>query len=391
MGRRAAGAAPGGPGRRARAPRFRTGRPSPRLTTWKPATWRLATWRLAIVQASRQIERPIEGPRIDGGRSGRSGGRRVISDDRRKWWVLGAMGAILGVILLDETVVGVALPTIQIDLSMSEIDSHWVVNVYMLVLAGLAAAAGKLGDIVGHKALVTCGLALFGLSSLACGFADSGVWLIAARGFQGVGAAVIFPSSLAMVTMAFPENQRGLALGIYGAIGTVFLALGPFVGGLLTDVASWRWIFWINPPVVLAVALIVLAAWIEPPRAGARQRVDRTGLVLLVAGLSMVVFATMEGPEASWGDPIILTLLLTGLALLAGFVFVELGKPAPLIEVDLFANATFAGCNLVIFAAQFTKMAERHIARSVVRSVLEIRLPVYPGRTASGEFNQRVT
>ena len=280
-----------------------------------------------------------------------------LGENSRKWWVLAAMGAILGVILLDETVVGVALPTIQIDLDIPEIASHWVVNVYMLVLACLAAAAGKLGDIVGHKTLMNLGLLIFGLASLACGFAESGSWLIAARGVQGVGAAIIFPSSLAMVTISFPENQRGLALGIYGAIGTVFLALGPLVGGILTDLASWRWIFWINPPIVLLVAVIVMAAWIDPPHVGEAERVDKTGFLLLVSGLSMVIFATMEGPEWGWTGPAILLLLIVGAALLVAFVFVELRKSAPLIEVDLFASPTFAACNLVIFSAQFTKMA----------------------------------
>lgn len=281
----------------------------------------------------------------------------LMGEDHRKWWLLAAMGAVLGVILLDETVVGVALPTIQIDLGMSEVASHWVVNIYMLVLAGLAAAAGKFGDIVGHKTLMNTGLLIFGLASLACGIAESGTWLIIARGVQGVGAAIIFPSSLAMVTIAFPENQRGLALGIYGGVGTIFLSLGPLVGGFLTDFASWHWIFLVNPPIVLAVGLIVFETWREPPRAATVERVDKTGLVLLVGGLSMLVFSLMEGPEWGWSDPSILALLVVGVALLAVFVRVELKKPAPLIEVDLFADPTFAGCNLVIFSAQFTKMA----------------------------------
>lgn len=281
----------------------------------------------------------------------------AIDESSRKWWVLAAMGAILGVILLDETVVGVALPTIQVDLDMSEVVSHWVVNIYMLVLAGLAAAAGKLGDIVGHKALMNTGLAIFGLASLACGFAESDVWLIAARGVQGVGAAIIFPSSVAMVTIAFLEEQRGVAIGTYGAVGTVFLALGPFVGGFLTDVASWRWIFWINPPVVLAVALIVLVTWIEPPRSGETQRIDWIGLVLLVGGLSMVIFGTMEGPVWGWANPAIISVLAAGAVLLVAFVFVERRRAAPLIEVNLFANPTFAACNLIMFTAQYSKMA----------------------------------
>ncbi|SDB48208.1 MFS transporter [Bauldia litoralis] len=133
------------------------------------------------------------------------------STTRRKWWILGAMGVILGVILLDETIVGVALPTIQSDLAMTTLGSHWVVNIYMLVLAGLVAAAGKLGDMIGHKALMIAGLLVFGLASLASGFAGTGTWLIVARGVQGVGAAIIFPASLAMLMTTFPEEQRETA------------------------------------------------------------------------------------------------------------------------------------------------------------------------------------
>jgi MFS family permease len=163
-----------------------------------------------------------------------------INDNNRKWWILAAMGGVIGLILLDETVVGVALPTIRTDLGMSQVAAHWVVNAYLLVFAGLAAAAGRLGDLAGLHRLFTAGVAIFGIGSLACGFAESGDWLIAARAVQGVGAAVIFPCSLSMVTIAFPADQRGLALGLSGSIGTVFLALGPLIGGFFTDVVSWR-------------------------------------------------------------------------------------------------------------------------------------------------------
>jgi len=267
------------------------------------------------------------------------------------------MGAILGIILLDETVVGVALPTIQIDLGLDEIESHWVVNVYMLVLACVAAVAGRLGDMIGHRRLMVLGLAVFGLASLACGFAAGGTWLIAARGVQGVGAAIIFPVSLAMVAMTFPERQRGFALGIYGSVGTTFLALGPTVGGLLTDIASWRWIFWLNPPITLAIAAIVLAVWRDRPRDGAPERLDKKGFLLLVGGLSLVIFAVMEGPDRGWTEPAILLPLVIGVALLALFVRVERRIAAPLIDVSLFADRTFAACNLVIFTAQYSKMA----------------------------------
>ena len=280
-----------------------------------------------------------------------------IEDESRKWWVLSAMGAILGVILLDETVVGVALPDIQLELQMSEIASHWVVNIYMLLLAGLAAAAGKLGDIVGHKILSNIGLVIFGAASLACGFASDSALLIAARGVQGIGAAIIFPSSLAMVMIAFPEQQRGFALGVYGAIGTVFLALGPLVGGFLTDAASWRWIFWINPPIVVLIGMVVLAAWREPPRTTVPERLDRTGLVLLVGGTSLLIFAVMQGPDWGWTTPSIFLPIIAGAVLLVVFAIVELRTRSPLIEVDLLADPSFTGCNLLLFTAQYSKMA----------------------------------
>ncbi|MEM9255971.1 MAG: MFS transporter, partial [Pseudomonadota bacterium] len=181
--------------------------------------------------------------------------------NKQRWWILGAMGAILGVILLDETVIAVALPTIQQELSVTTLAAHWFVNIYLLVLAVLAGAAGRLADIVGARWLLISGLLIFGCASTFGGFATSGTELFAARLVQGVGAALIFPLSIFVVTAAFPEEERGLALGLYGAIGTSLLTLGPLVGGLLTEFLSWRWIFWVNPPIVLAVALITWVCW----------------------------------------------------------------------------------------------------------------------------------
>ena len=280
-----------------------------------------------------------------------------INDKNRKWWILGAMGGVLGLILLDETVVGVALPTMQRELGLSVVGGHWVINAYLLVFAGLTAAGGRLGDIIGVKKLVIVGIAIFGLASLASGFAESGAWLIAARALQGIGAAAILPGSMAMITVIFPEEQRGMAIGIYGAIGTVFLSLGPLAGGFFTDFVSWRWIFWINPPIVIAIALVVLVAWTDPPHEDTAARIDFPGLLSLVTGLGMVVFAIMQGPEWGWSHPAVWGLLLAGLAVLLLFVFIELRPKTPLIEVDLFRNASFSVCNLVVFTAQVTKIA----------------------------------
>ena len=184
----------------------------------------------------------------------------VISDANRKWWILAAMGGSLGLVVLDETILGVALPTIREDLAMSLVASHWIISAYLVVFTGLAAAAGKTGDLVDIKTFFVAGVLVFGLSSIACGFALNGAWLITARAIQGIGAAIIFPTSVAMLAKVFPPEQRGLAFGIHVACGGTFMALGPLAGGFMIDVLSWRWIFWITLPVAAAVALIVWTA-----------------------------------------------------------------------------------------------------------------------------------
>ena len=295
-----------------------------------------------------------------------------IQEGRRKWWVLAAMGGVLGLVLLDETVVGVALPTLRVDLGMSTVTSHWVVNAYLLVFAGLVAFGGKLGDVAGHKALFFVGVGVFGLASLAAGFADHSAWLITARGVQGVGAAVIFPASLAMITIVFPERQRGLALGIYGAIGGLFLVSGPLIGGFFTEVVSWRWIFWINLPLVTAIALIVVAAWQEPPRHEAPSGIDYFGLVALVLGLSTLVFAIMQGSVWGWGAAATLALLTLGMVAIVAFVIIERRVKEPLIDIDLLGNATFAGCNLVIFQGQFNRITGVIFGALYLQDVLDM-------------------
>ncbi|MEM7074049.1 MAG: MFS transporter [Pseudomonadota bacterium] len=273
-----------------------------------------------------------------------------------RWWILGAMGAILGVILLDETVVGVALPTIQKSIGLSDYGAHWVVNVYLLTLAALAGAAGRLGDIIGTRLLMVAGLLVFGVSSLVGGFANDATALILARMSQGVGAAIIFPLSLVLVTLSFDARERGMALGIYGAIGTSFLALGPVVGGVLTEYLSWRWIFWVNPPIVVLVAAITWIFWRDRPHEP-EGGFDWAGLLLLVLGLALTVFGIMEGPERGWADVVVLASIIVGVVMLAAFLLLELRVTPPLIAVRLFSNQTFAASNLIVFLAQFAKIA----------------------------------
>lgn len=295
-----------------------------------------------------------------------------IDDRRRKWWVLAAMGGVLGLILLDETVVGVALPTIRDDLGMSQVTAHWVVNAYLLLFAGLVVAGGKLGDMVGLRRLFVGGVTLFGGASLLAGFAESSAWIIVARGVQGVGAAMIFPASTAILTRVFAPGERGLALGIYAAIGTVFVALGPLVGGFLTDTLSWRWIFWVNPPLGAVIILVVLLVWTEPPPAQRAGRLDGTGLATLVLGLGALVFAIMEGPDWGWQHPVIWALLACGIILLALFVVAERQAARPLIELDLFRSPLFSVCTLMLFTAQFSQIAMVIFGALYLQDVLQM-------------------
>jgi len=279
----------------------------------------------------------------------------LISETTRKWWLLGAVSCLLGLILLDETVVGVALPTIQKDFGLSVTGGHWVINAYLLSFACLVAIGGKLADMFGILWVFLTGLAIFACCSILAGLSPSGSVLIAARALQGVGAAICFPLFVAITTITFPKEQRGTALGICGAVGTIFMAAGPFVGGFLTEIGSWRWIFGINPPFVLGVAVVSWLAWRDVPRPP-RAVVDWLGLLLLAAALFCLVFALMEADDLGWGNPVIVSLLVLGIALLAGFVVVEIRKAEPLIEVDLFLNKRFAASNLTMFLAQFVKM-----------------------------------
>ena len=160
-----------------------------------------------------------------------------------------------------------------------------------------------------------------------------------------------------MMTHAFPEEQRGLAMGIYGSIGTLLLSLGPLAGGFFSEFLTWRWIFWINPPIIVVVALLVLAAWHDPPREQPSVKFDISGLIALIVGLSLAVFAVMEGPDWGWSNPTIWLILAAGIAALIAFMLIERRLSQPLIDVRLFRNGAFTTYNLAIFSAQFSKIA----------------------------------
>ncbi|MEO4042594.1 MFS transporter [Hoeflea sp. CAU 1731] len=281
----------------------------------------------------------------------------TLAADSRKWWILAATSGVLGLTVLDETIVGVALPTMRSDLSMGALASHWVVNAYLLTFTCFVALGGRMGDAIDRGRLFIFGALLFGVSSLACGFAPNGAFLIGARAIQGAGAAIIFPAALSMITLAFKKEEHGVALGLQTNISALFMSLGPLVGGLLTETLSWRWIFWVNLPVVIAVAAFVFLAWDQPPpeRKPERQR-DHWGFPTLIVGLSLIVVALMQGADWGWLSGLTLLLFAAGVVLLAIFFMVEKRLETAFFHVDLLKIATFTGGNIVFFSFQFMKM-----------------------------------
>jgi EmrB/QacA subfamily drug resistance transporter len=274
----------------------------------------------------------------------RSGGRR--------WWILAAMTGTLSMILLDQTVVSVALPTIQRDLDTSQTELQWVVNAYLLSLAALVAVGGRLADMFNRVGVLIIGIVLFVCSSAACGLAQSETFLIAARALQGVGAALMLPPTGAIVINTFPLAERGKAMGVYAGISMIFLSLGPLVGGLFTEYASWRWVFWVNLPLgVITIGMILRTR--PEGRVPAGQRLDVPGLLTLVSGLIAIVLALMQSNTWGWGSPATILLLAGGLLLLGAFVALETRVPSPLVQLRLFLTRNFRGDTLVLFCIQF--------------------------------------
>ena len=266
-----------------------------------------------------------------------------------KWWTLLVVCLSVFMLLLDITIVNVALPDIQRDLGSSFEDLQWVVDAYALALAALLLASGSLADLLGRRRVFVIGLLAFVTASLLCGLADSPTFLNAARGFQGVGGAMMFATSLALIAQAFPPHERGTAFGIWGATTGFAVAVGPLVGGALTDGLGWEWIFLVNVPIGLLTAGLTLARVPKSAERHPESRIDWAGLVTFSAGLFLLVFALIRGNDDGWGSAKIVTLLIAAAALLAVFVTVELRRDQPMLDLRLFRVPTFTGAQIVAF------------------------------------------
>ena len=267
----------------------------------------------------------------------------------RKWWTLGTVGIGLFMLLLDITIVNVALPDIQRQLHASISDLQWVIDAYALTLGALMLTAGSLADLFGRKRLFAIGISIFTLGSALCGAAQSPLFLALARAGQGVGGAIMFATSLAIVANAFRGPERGIAFGVFGAITGVATALGPVIGGAITSGLSWRWIFFVNIPIgVAAFALTLLR--VDESRDANASRLDWLGFVTFAPGLGLLVYGLIQANTHAWGSTrVVSSLAATGVLLLL-FVVVELLQRRPMFDMSLLKVPTFDGALAAAFA-----------------------------------------
>jgi EmrB/QacA subfamily drug resistance transporter len=269
------------------------------------------------------------------------------SAERRRWIALILLCAAQFVVVLDASIVNVALPSIGRALHFSEENLQWVVNAYVLVFGGFLLLGGRMADLLGRRRVFMGGLVLFGLASLVGGLANSEGMLIAARAVQGLGGAILSPAALSIVTTTFAEgSERNRALGIWGAVAGSGGAAGVLLGGVLTDSLGWEWIFFVNTPIAIAAALLA-PRLIDESSADARIRTfDAAGAVTVTAGLSLLVYAMVDATNSGWGSTKTITLLAVSVALLVAFVVIELRSRAPLVPFRVFRLPNITGANV---------------------------------------------
>jgi EmrB/QacA subfamily drug resistance transporter len=295
---------------------------------------------------------------------------RLVTEENSRWWTLGAMCFALFMIMLDNTVVNVALPSIQRDLHASLSALEWTMNAYTLTFAVLMVTGGRLGDIFGRRRMFLFGVTVFGISSAAIGFAPDDAVLVAFRAVQGIGAAFMMPATLAIITQAFPPEQRGTAIGTWAGVSALALAIGPVLGGLLTQDVSWRAIFFINPPIALGAVAVTLFAAHESRDETVGRSVDIGGIASLTVGLTALVLALVQSNTWHWGSARVLGLFAIALAALVAFVFIERRIRIPMLDFRFFRSRTSAGANIVGFLITFAMFAQFFFLTLYMQNVL---------------------
>jgi len=269
----------------------------------------------------------------------------IFSEARRKWWTLAAVSFGLFMIMLDNTVVNVALPAIQEDLGTGLSELQWIVTGYALTFAALMLIGGKLADAYGRRLIFVIGIVIFTGASLWCGLADSGNMLIAARVLQGAGAALMNPATLSIIAATFPPKERGMAIGIWAGTAALALAIGPLVGGLLTEHLSWHWIFFVNIPVG-AIAIAASFLFIKESRDDTHESLDLPGLGTSALGLFALTYGLIEANAYGWTSARIVGSFVVAAVALASFVQIERRRRSPMLDLTLFRSGTYAGANV---------------------------------------------
>ena len=312
----------------------------------------------------------------------------------RRWWALALLCGAFFMVILDAAIVTVALPSIQADLGFTAQGLQWVVSAYALTFAGLLLLGGRAADLLGRRRVFMVGVALFTLASLLCGLAWSDEALIGARAFQGIGAAVMTPTALSIITTLFPEGaERNKALGIWGALGGFGATTAWLIGGPLVDGLGWEWIFFLNIPVGLLALALIPVLLPESRAATARRSYDPAGALTITGALVLLVYAVVEAPDTGWASTQTLLLFAGSAALLGAFAVIESRHPAPLVPLRILRSRTVVGANafMLLFATvafgmpfTLTLYAQQVLGYSAVK--FGLTSVVFPAMAAVGSI-----
>ena len=318
----------------------------------------------------------------------------------RRWWILAVMSIGTLIVFIDNTVVNTALPAISVDLGAATSTLQWVVDGYVLILAGLLLLGGSLGDRFGRKRWMTVGLVIFGAGSAGAAMSGSAGQLITFRAVQGLGAALVLPATLSIITNTFPRKERAKAIGIWTAVGALGLSIGPALGGYLVDNISWSAVFWLHLPIV-ALALVGMSV-VPESRDERNLKLDIPGAVLGTTGLTALVFAIIQGPEAGWSSPEIVASFSAAAALLIAFARVEMRTDHPMLPLKFFRQKDFTGAVLIIglilfgmlvtffFLTQFFQIVQGRTALQAGMLIIPTLVAMMFGAPLSGKLMKSI-
>ncbi len=288
---------------------------------------------------------------------------------RRRWWALAVLNLSLVMIIMDNTILNVALPHLSASLQASTSQLQWIVDAYTIVFAGLLLTLGALGDRTGRRRGLLVGLVVFGLGSAAATFAQTSTWLIVCRGIMGIGGALIMPATLSIVANLFRDpRERAKAIGIWSAASGIGVVVGPLLGGYLLDHFAWSSVFWINVPLA-AVVLVATLALVPESRAASAPGIDVPAVVLSITGIVSLLYGIIQAPEHGWTSPATLLAFAVAVTAIGGFVAWELHTPEPMLDVRFFRNARFSAANGAITLAMFGMFGSMFLLSQLIQFI----------------------